>query len=94
MHLRRTIMKLYKNAMEGLVEDQYQKIANDENWCKCNICHADIVAKALNDLQPHYFVTQEGQLYTKLESLGAQYHADITAALIRAGEIVTKNPRH
>lgn len=87
-------MKLYENAMEGLVEDLFIKLANDWDWCKCDVCHADIVANALNNLQPRYFVTHEGELYTKLESFGTQYHADITAALIRAVEIVKKNPQH
>jgi len=64
------------------------------NICKCDLCLMDIKAIALNNLKPHYVVTEKGNLYTKLDEMKLQYETDILKALIDAIAIVSKNPRH
>ena len=50
-------MKLYRNIMEDLVEEFYDDIKGKHPCCTCNQCRGDIIAYALNQLQPQYAVT-------------------------------------
>ena len=38
--------------------------------CGCEKCRLDVAALALNYLPPHYVVTEKGELYSKISSLG------------------------
>ncbi len=88
-------MKLYKNIMEDLVEETFADMQPHlDNCCTCEQCHSDIVALALNQLPPQYAVTPAGASITKAMNLRSQHMADIQSALVRAVDIVTKNPRH
>ncbi|BEP28988.1 late competence development ComFB family protein [Helicovermis profundi] len=64
------------------------------NICKCELCLLDIKAIALNNLKPHYVVTEKGELYTKLDEMKVQFETDILKALIEAISVVSKHPRH
>lgn len=84
-----------KNYMEALVLDFIPKyLAEKENACGCDRCQADIAALALNELPPKYIVTVKGELYTQISQLQRQYEADIMMAVMKAQELVSKNPRH
>lgn len=89
-------MKVFlKNHMEDMVwlllDDVLQK------WpevCGCTVCRHDIAAIALNSLQPRYVVREQGEVYSKVSVLEAQYRADVYAALTKAILLVQGKPRH
>ncbi|MBZ4644725.1 MAG: competence protein ComFB [Petroclostridium sp.] len=83
-----------KNYMEEVVFNMLERVLNDIHCCTCEKCLMDIAALALNHLPPKYVVTEKGELYTKVNTLQQQCEADVTAAIIKAAEIVKKNPRH
>lgn len=86
---------MIKNITEILVEQKLDKLLEKEdNCCKCEQCREDMVAYALNLLNPHYVSTDQGQLYTKAKVLSIDYEVEITTALARAIQVVAKHPRH
>ncbi len=88
-------MSKYKNLMEDLVEEKFEFVCGSyENICLCDTCRNDILSCALNRLPPRYFATNQGHLYSKLDSLKTQFSADVITALTEAVNVVTKHPRH
>lgn len=84
-----------KNYMEDMVwlllDDVLQK------WpevCRCTICRHDIAAIALNNLKPRYVVREQGEVYSRVSVLEAQYRADVYTALTKAILLVQEKPRH
>ncbi len=76
--------------VEELIDDILKKVSN----CTCELCRLDAKALALNNLKPMYVVTKKGDYYTKKAALKAQFEVDVTAAVVRSVELVSKNPRH
>lgn len=65
------------------------------NICKCEKCRLDITALALNSLSTKYIVTEQGEIYTKaLNEVDKQETINVTTAITKAIEIVSKNPQH
>ena len=62
--------------------------------CTCELCRDDITALALNQLPPHYVVSEEGAIFTSVgfEQIGGK--AQVVAAITRAINQVAKKPRH
>lgn len=87
-------MRLYRNIMEDLVEDQFDEIKDELDCCTCAQCRSDIIAHALNQLPPKYVVSHTGELITKLHNLEVQKVTDVRRYLIEASQIVKANPRH
>lgn len=86
---------MVKNYMEVLVENQLQRLLKNYNdICTCERCISDIMAKALNQLKPLYFVLEQGNVYAKLNNLESQFKTDIVTELVKSIEIISKNPRH
>lgn len=86
-------MKL-KNYMEEVVFSSMDEVLKGMDMCKCDRCKLDIAAKALNDLPPKYVVTEKGEIYSKVDTLKAQFGVDVTSAIMRAAMIVKRNPHH
>lgn len=84
----------YKNVMESLVEETYDKVGSSLDCCNCPRCRDDVIAYALNQLPPKYVATPQGVIYSKTYNLGIQHHADIMAALMKGANVVKNNPRH
>lgn len=83
------------NIIEQEVFYEIDQVLKDmDNVCKCNKCKLDIAAIALNNLKPKYVVTQEGYAFTKANNFNMQFTADLIAAVTKAVEIVSNNPRH
>ncbi len=80
-----------EKAVDSLLKEVLDKY---DDICKCEVCINDIRAIALNELKPHYISTKKGNLYTKVDEMNLQFDVDIYKALVRAIEIVSKNPRH
>ncbi|SHH07800.1 late competence development ComFB family protein [Tepidibacter thalassicus] len=82
-----------KNYMEEMVDVILEKVLQKyEGICKCEKCILDIKAIALNNLSPKYCVTQKGKVFVKLNEMDSQFNADIMNQLVKAIEIVSKNP--
>lgn len=62
--------------------------------CKCDHCMMDIKALTLNQLKPHYIVTERGELYSKIEEMNLQFETDVLKALVDSISKVSKSPRH
>ncbi|MCH4239713.1 MAG: late competence development ComFB family protein [Oscillospiraceae bacterium] len=84
----------YKNIMEDMVEQVYDKIKDQLDCCQCQCCRNDIIAYALNQLPPHYVVSHEGKLYAKMYLMKEQHSMDITSALTKGAMLVREHPRH
>lgn len=66
-----------------------------DNICKCQKCRLDITAVALNSLSTRYIVSEQGEIYTTaLSEVDKQETINVTTAIIKAIEIVSKNPKH
>jgi competence protein ComFB len=84
-----------KNYMEDVVVHYLFNIIKDkDDICKCDKCLNDIAAIALNNLTPHYVVSEKGELYSKVLNMSIQFEADVTTAILEAIDKVSKNPRH
>lgn len=83
-----------KNVMESLVDQRMNELLPRLGGCNCERCRLDIKAYALNHLPIQYVVTREGELFSKLNSLGTQYNTDISAKIAEAAKHVWENPRH
>lgn len=84
----------YKNVMELLVEEKYEKIKDDLDCCTCAQCRNDVLAYALNQLPSKYVVTPKGEAYSKTFALSVQHDTDIIAALTAGANLVREHPRH
>ncbi len=87
-------MHPYRNIMELLVEQQFDLMSPTLHCCTCIICRNDIIAYALNQLPPHYVVTEQGELYLKAMALDSQPATDLITAITRGANLIAANPRH
>ena len=87
--------KMYHNAMEELVEEEFDRSKKSLDCCQCDRCRNDIIAYALNKLPTKYVVTHEGALYSKVDTVvHVQLQTDIISALTQGAGIVKASPRH
>lgn len=86
---------MLKNYMEDVVDNILSGILNRYKcMCKCERCVEDIKAITLNNLKPLYVATEKGNIYAKINELIVQFTTDATIEIVKAIEIVSKNPRH
>ena len=80
--------------MEELVEQTLDDILSTHKTKEicCNKCRNDIISISLNNLPPMYYSSKEA--YHKIKSLDPQLQARITTEIVKAIDIVTKNPQH
>lgn len=86
---------MLKNYMEDAIDHLMPSVLeNYPDICKCEMCILDIKAIALNGLKPMYTATEDGKVYFKLNELNNQFKIDIINGIMKAIEVVSKNPRH
>ena len=86
---------MLKNYMEDVVEHTLPSMLKAfPNICTCEHCILDIKAITLNNLKPHYVVTQKGEVYSKVNEMYLQAQTDVMKAIIDAIDIVSNNKRH
>ena len=93
-HERIDSMLSLKNHMEEVVFNRLDGLLGDMGVCKCEKCKLDVSAIALNELPPKYVVTEKGVLFSKIAELEQQFDVGVTAAIIKAAQLVAKFPRH
>jgi len=82
------------NHMEEVVFNQMKTALDGIDMCKCEKCRMDIAAIALNELPAKYVVTDKGLLFSKIDALQQQFEIGVTAAIVRAAQIVQRMPLH
>ena len=84
-----------KNYLEIVVQDVVEKelSSKDEPWAKSEKSRLDIMAFILNRLPARYVVTDKGWIMTKIKETEVQFQVDILREMVKAIEVVKKNPR-
>ena len=83
------------NIMEQLVWEHLDSVLDvNPEVCKCTKCRADIVAFALNQLQPHYVVSSKGKVLSKVGHFNLDSKSKLLVALANAAKTVADSPRH
>lgn len=83
-----------KNYMEDIVAKVTDKYRREMEICQCEKCRLDIMALALNELPPAYFVTQIGEIFAAIDSTYVQNQVDAEIAVLKAIEMVRQKPKH
>ena len=83
-----------RNYVELVVERHTQTLMLRTGVCSCEKCKLDVMSIALNNLRPHYVVTEAGALYAKMKDFDHQHNVDVTAAVMNAIQKVSERPRH
>ncbi|MCL2084461.1 MAG: late competence development ComFB family protein [Oscillospiraceae bacterium] len=83
-----------KNYAEKAVEEVIDKILDQQGVCACEQCRLDIMALALNNLKPHYVVSEKGELYARVGKMDYQYAIDVVTEITTAAQKVKDRPRH
>ncbi|SHE33654.1 competence protein ComFB [Marinitoga hydrogenitolerans DSM 16785] len=84
------------NVLEHLVEDITNEMFSMPNvdMCVCDRCRADVIALALNHLNPKYVVTEKGRIFSELETYTFQMRAEVLTEVLKAMEKVKRKPSH
>jgi competence protein ComFB len=85
---------LLKNYMEEVVSQLLEQVIRDIPMCRCEKCRQDIAAIALNNLPAKYVVTEQGEVYSKVNTLLQQFEVDVILAITKASMTVKDNPQH
>ncbi len=84
-----------KNAMEDIVRERMEvHLQNRNDICTCEKCVDDIMAAALNLLQPKYVNSLQGSLFVKADNAKIQNIVDVDVAVTQAIDKVHSKPRH
>ena len=83
-----------KNYTRVAVEEALDTILARQGACECDTCRLDIMAIALNNLKPHYVVTEKGELFARVGKMDFQSSIDVTTEISAAIETVKSRPRH
>lgn len=80
--------------METVVESKLNELIKDIDCCKCEKCRMDITAYVLNKLPAKYVSTEKGALMAELDMLDTQNEANVMTNILKAIELIAKNPKH
>lgn len=82
------------NVNEEIVKQRIEILLKDYDCCKCEKCVNDMMALALNNVKPAYVNTNEGVLFKRIDSTKLQHSTDLDIEIIKAIELVKRNPKH
>lgn len=83
------------NVMESIVKQRLDEMLKSEpDCCRCSKCYNDMMAYALNKLNPMYVNSKTGELYSRLNTVTFQKVVDIDMAIASAIKTVMSYPRH
>ncbi|MEG0692616.1 MAG: late competence development ComFB family protein [Oscillospiraceae bacterium] len=89
---------MVKNYTEVIVDYLINDlILNEEKnffACTCDACMDNIRAITLNALKPFYITCKVGEVFGDFQSKEIQNRVDVLTEVVRAKEIVAKNPHH
>ncbi|MCG8569080.1 MAG: late competence development ComFB family protein [Spirochaetes bacterium] len=84
------------NETEEVVMEELEKQLNKEEYqtvCRCEECIMDMMALALNQLQPSYRSSFTGVIYAQKLHDGA-FKEKVSAIVKKAVEKISQNPAH
>lgn len=87
-------MELINYTLEWVWQLLDEVLSEREDICKCESCRHDMACMAVNRLKNNYAVTEPGRIYTKVKMLSQQNRTDVLTEVLKAVEVVSKNPRH
>lgn len=85
---------MYRNVMEAFVEAKVDRLWKNHTGCTCSRCREDVIALALNHLQPKYVVSEAGALYVKMEQLENVNEVEVTQQVAAAMKVIGEHPHH
>lgn len=85
-----------KNYTETVARQILKELVNKKQLdvCTCEQCLLDVLAMALNNLPPHYYVSNQGEVYSKLLATYNEFKTRVITELTKAAIKVKNNPRH
>jgi len=84
-----------QNYTETVVIEVYTELASHRDLlCKCEKCRLDIMAMALNNLPPLYYVSDRGEVFSKLQSTYLDTKTKVLTEVLKAILQVEKQPNH
>jgi competence protein ComFB len=87
-------LKLH-NYTETVVRQTLDELlAKREIPCKCEKCRLDIMAIALNNLPPQYYVSQKGEVFAKIIASYMDTRTRVITEIAKAVMQVEKHPQH
>lgn len=80
-----------EEMLDGLIREQIKK---SPGTCTCDRCREDMKALALNNIPPHYVVTEKGTIIKQVsfDLIGGK--AQVASAILSSIKTVGENPRH
>jgi competence protein ComFB len=81
------------NLMRYILMEKMEHTMKMLRCCCCERCQSDVLALALNQLNPSYAVDKE-RFEDKVSELRRVHEVKLTSALIMAVQTVKANPRH
>lgn len=85
---------MVKNILEELILLKLEKTMDHFGICTCEICKDDVMAFALNNLQPRYASSTGGDVMIRFGMNSEQGQAELLTAISKGIERVKNNPRH
>lgn len=82
------------NVAEIIANEKVYDIINRMGVCTCEKCLCDVLAIALNSLQPKYVTSDAGRQYIQLDAYKKQFETDVEIALMKACQTVKASPSH
>ena len=90
---------MIKNFTEIAVDEIFGELIKEQmkkntGLCACELCQDDMRALALNNLPPHYVVTDKGTILTQVsfDLIGGK--TQVISVVMNAIKTVGANPRH
>jgi len=82
------------NMYERVVFDVVSDLLPFIGMCPCGKCVSDACAIILNQLEPKYVTTQQGELLSRVSEVKKEAQSDIKILATRVMYKVSQNPRH
>lgn len=83
------------NYTENVVREVLEEIlAKRDNICKCEVCRLDMMAIALNNLPPQYYVSNKGEVFSRLLATYVETRTKVITELTKAIMQVEQQPSH
>ncbi|MFW6030261.1 MAG: late competence development ComFB family protein [Halanaerobiales bacterium] len=85
-----------KNLLKKRVEEEVaQVLEENDEFCDCDQCKADVAALALNNLRPRYAGSEEGEVVLESTDISStQTEMDIYRTVLETAKIVNSRPHH
>ncbi len=88
-------MSKLNNYTETVVNEVLKEIlAGRNDICKCETCQLDIMAKALNNLPPQYYVSDRGEVFSKLLASYLETRTKVVTEVTKAIMQISQQPHH